>query len=85
MHDFRWVECDGDFRFYSGTVATIYTRTNDKKDTSHGRGEMAYNNGKIAKGVWTKGILNVKVPPDGDRYVPHLRVGYSIGDVGLKD
>ena len=67
MHDFHWGDCDRDFRFYSGTVATIYTGTNDKKDTPHGTSETVYNNGKIANGVWSKGILNVKVPLDGDR------------------
>jgi len=46
---------------------------------------LSTDDGKIVDGVWSKGILKVKVPPGLDRYKPRLLPGYAIGDKSLRD
>jgi len=85
VYDFRCSDSNGDFGFYTGTLAALHMGTIDEKDVPHGRGEMVYDDSKIAWGVWSKGILQVKVPQSREKYEPFLLPGYLVGDVGLSD
>lgn len=41
---------------------------------------MVYDEGRIAKGVWSNGLLKVKVASDREQYEPYLLPNYSTGD-----
>jgi len=63
--------------FYTGTL-------NSQNNLPQGRGEMVYDDGNIVKGVWSKGILKVKIAPLSDRYEPYILSGYNVGDTNRK-
>jgi hypothetical protein len=46
-------------------------------DVPHGKGEMVYDAGTIAKGLWSEGSL---VSPSYEQYRPFRLPGYSVGD-----
>jgi len=85
VNDIRCHDSNGDWGFYTGTVFTAPTDTNNEAGLPQGRGVMVYDDGHIAKGVWLRGLLKLKVHSDQERYEPEFFPGYSVGDVGRYD
>eukprot|EP00581_Thalassiosira_minuscula_P004119 CAMPEP_0183741250 /NCGR_PEP_ID=MMETSP0737-20130205/61653_1 /TAXON_ID=385413 /ORGANISM="Thalassiosira miniscula, Strain CCMP1093" /LENGTH=904 /DNA_ID=CAMNT_0025976529 /DNA_START=1 /DNA_END=2715 /DNA_ORIENTATION=- len=84
--DVRCSDFSGNYGFYTGDVAVAScVGVNNKKFAPHGRGEMVYDNGEIAKGVWSDGMLKAKDSQAHENYKPHQLPGYSIGDVGRNE
>ena len=42
---------------------------------------MTYDSGNIAKGVWNRGVLKVKVASSSERYEPYVMEGYQVGEL----
>jgi len=83
ISDYRCSDTSGDSGFYTGTA--VSGNDDEEEYIPHGRGEMVYDEGKIAKGVWSNGLLKIQVPSDRERYEPFLLPDYSLGDMGGKE